>query len=225
MTCPFPGMDPFLESPEHWELFHDSFVGMLAETLERGLSEHYRVQRGLRHYVHELVLFTSVEREEHQEAFLELRHFPSGRLVTLLEVVSPGNRLTATGRSTYTDQRERARLQGANVIEIDLLLQGKPIIDANTESLPEYDYVVCVSRARLSGKYELYTTTLAKRLSRIRVPLTSEERDLILDLQVLFARCYDQNFGDRVDYSKLPGSISEERKRVVEESLQEAGLR
>ena len=37
MKSPFPGMDPYLESPTHWSDFHHRFVTDLAEAINRQL--------------------------------------------------------------------------------------------------------------------------------------------------------------------------------------------
>src|SRR3712207_7301428 len=49
----------------------------------------YRARVSQRHYVAEQALFTSIVREEHTESLIEVRQRGDGRLVTLIEVVSP----------------------------------------------------------------------------------------------------------------------------------------
>ena len=67
--------------------------------------------------------------------------------VTVIDVVSPANKLTPQGREAYLETRRRAKLRGANVVEIDLCLQGEPMLDYSREGLPEWDYAVTVTRA------------------------------------------------------------------------------
>ena len=41
MTSPFPGMDPYLESPVFWQDFHSTFVGALREQIADVLPGQY----------------------------------------------------------------------------------------------------------------------------------------------------------------------------------------
>lgn len=41
MPSPFPGMDPYLESPVHWPDFHDRFINTLCEVIADTLPEQY----------------------------------------------------------------------------------------------------------------------------------------------------------------------------------------
>lgn len=210
MTCPFPGMDPYLESGEHWPVFQTGMVAGLIEVLQPSLGERYRIRPAVRNYVEEVVLFTSVQREEHNEEYVEIRQRSSDRLVTVVDLISPTNRTTTKGRQEYKSHRETMRKQGANVIELELVLQGTTCLDISTEGLPEFDYAVCVCRARQQDRFEIYTTTLRKRLPRIRLPLATDDRDLIVDLQAVFGRCYDRHFDGRIDYSKPPPVLLKE---------------
>ena len=57
-----------------------------------GLVDRYRARVNQRHYVTEQALFTSVVREEHHEDYIEIRQRLDGRLITLVDVVSPANK-------------------------------------------------------------------------------------------------------------------------------------
>ena len=46
MKSPFPGMDPYLESPAHWSDFHGHFVPELAEAINQRLPENYVARLG-----------------------------------------------------------------------------------------------------------------------------------------------------------------------------------
>jgi len=41
MPSPFPGMDPYIESPVHWPDFHVTFINTLRETIADTLPEAY----------------------------------------------------------------------------------------------------------------------------------------------------------------------------------------
>src|SRR5689334_11437978 len=101
MPSPFPGMDPYLEDEALWPAFQHQFVLCLYQILLPGLVDRYRARVCQRHYVTELALFTSVTREEHREDYVEIRQRSDNRLVTLLDVVSPLNKVTGQGRAAY----------------------------------------------------------------------------------------------------------------------------
>lgn len=209
MPSPFPGMDPFLEQPKLWAAYHHQLVAALYQLLLPGLVDRYRARIGARQYRSELALFTSIIREDHTEEFIEIRSRADGRLVTLVEVVSPANKTTLAGRAAYLDTRAVAIGGKGATVEIDLITQGKPALDFSRDGLPEYDHTVTVTRAPTPDRYEIYTATVSKRLPKFKLPLAADDRDTVLDLQVAIARAYDQgDFGRHIDYrAPLPVDV------------------
>jgi hypothetical protein len=194
-------MDPFLEEPKLWAAYHHQLVAALYQLLLPGLVDRYRARIGARQYRSELALFTSIIREDHTEEFIEIRSRADGRLVTLVEVVSPANKTTPAGRAAYLDTRAAAIGGRGATVEIDLITQGKPALDFSRDGLPEYDHTVTVTRSPTPDRYEIYTATVSKRLPKFKLPLAADDRDTVLDLQVAIARAYDQgDFGRLIDY-------------------------
>src|SRR5687767_3148526 len=105
MASPFPGMDPYLEDDKCWPVFQPLVVHSLYQMLLPGLMDRYRARVGERNYSSEQALFTSIVREEHKEAYIEVRQRSDGRLITLLEVISPANKTTSEGRRQYLERR------------------------------------------------------------------------------------------------------------------------
>jgi hypothetical protein len=224
MPSPFPGMDPYLEEEKLWPEFQHHLVLCLYQILLPGLVDRYRARVGQRTYVTEQALFTSVIREQHQEDFIEIRQRGDGKLVTLVDLVSPCNRTTDAGREAYLSTRKEARSCNGSLVEIDLVLQGTPMLDYSRENLPEWDYAVTVTRSTQAERHEIYTSTLQKRLPRFRLPLAADDRDTVLDLHTAFSRCYDQvNFGTRIDYSKDPPTkLTDAHRNYMAQLLREA---
>ena len=227
MPSPFPGMDPFLEEEKLWPAFHHHFVAGLFQILLPNLIDRYRARVGQRQYATEMPLFTSIIREEHCEEFIEIRQRSDNKLVTLVEVVSPSNKLTIPGRASYLDRRRDARMQNASIVEIDLVLQGQPLLEYPREDLPEWDYAVTVTRAAHSERHEIYTATVQKRLPRFKLPLAMDDRDTVVDLQAAFARCYDQaGFSAQIDYKASPPMLrKDEDRRWVNDLLVQMKVR
>ena len=68
---------------------------------------------------------------------------------------------------------------------------------------------------------------MPSKLPRIGIPLKSGEADVVLDLQAVFSRAYDEGpFADRIDYTQAPyGRMSVENAKWCEQVLLESGLR
>lgn len=205
MPSPFPGMDPYLEHPKIWPAFQHHLLACLYQILLPGLVDRYRARVGTRCYVSEMPLFTSIIRDEYSEEFIEIRSRTDNKLVTLLEVVSPANKTTAAGRQAYLAKRKEAVAQRAGIVEIDLVLQGKPTLTYSRDGLPEFDHAVSVTRATAPDRYEIYTATIQKRLPKFKLPLAPDDRDTLLDLQAAFTRAYDLGgFTGQIDYKSPP---------------------
>jgi hypothetical protein len=216
-----------LESAELWPDFHQQFVAGFYQTLLPGLVDRYRARVQTRHYIHEVVLFTSVNTEQHREPFIEIRSRSSGKLMTLVDVVSPGNRLTDAGRNAYLNTRIEAQREGASLVEIDLVLAGQPPLDYDRTSLADATYVVTVTRPTHPHRHEVYTATLDKPLPRFRLPLAADHQDTLVDLQPIFMRAFDQgNFRERINYTIDPATtLGDEARAWLQSLLEEQSLR
>jgi hypothetical protein len=222
-------MDPFVEDPKLWPGFQHQFVASLYQILLPGLVDRYRARVASRTYTTDLVLFTSVTREQHAEEYVEIRDRTDGRLVTLIDVVSPANKTTAGGRAAYLETRAHATAVRAAAVEIDLVTQGTPTLEFSRDGLPEYDYAVTVTRAAAPGRYEIYTATVQKRLPKFKLPLAANDRDALLDLQDVFRRAYDVGgFHKLLDYrGGLPADVrlTDANREWVDETLRQQKYR
>jgi hypothetical protein len=220
-------MDPYLEDDALWPHFQHQLVLSLYQHLLPVLVDRYRARVAQRCYVTEQALFTSIIREPHNEDYIEIRQRADGRLITLLDVVSPSNKLTPSGRAAYHVTRREGRSANAGMVEIDLLLRGQPMLEYSRDGLPDWDYAVTVTRSPQPDRYEIYTATLQKRLPRFRLPLAADDRDTVLDLQTVFSRCYDQgSFSGKIDYRRDPSTpLNDEDRRWLEETLRQQKMR
>lgn len=202
MPSPLPGMDPYLEHPTKWPAFHRHMIASVYQILLPGLVDRYRARVSSRSYTAEVVLFTSVTKEQHDEEFIEIRSRTDGRLVTLVEVVTIGNRTTPAGKAAYLATRSAAQAERAGVVEIDLVTQGRPPIEFDRSTLPQHDHSVTVTRGSTPDRYEIYTSGVRRRLPKFKLPLAADDRDTVLDLQIAFVRAYDSGqFDKHLDYT------------------------
>ena len=115
-------------------------------------------------------------------------------------------------------------------IEIDLLSAGLPTIaipPTERLSLPRHRYLISVRRGPESDCLEAYPVPLQRRLPRIRAPLRAPDPDVVLDVQAVFNRCYDNgDYADLINYREPPAvSLSSEETAWLDELLRGKGLR
>ena len=102
--------------------FHSHLVHALNQLLAPGL---------MNRYVSRVLTLRRTARP-----FIEVRQAADDRLITVLEMVSPANKSGGTGRQVYLDQRQTWHAANASLVEIDLLLQGRPLLDYAREACP-----------------------------------------------------------------------------------------
>ena len=259
MPSPFPGMDPYLEKASIWPDLHQRLITYTSEALQPQIRPKYIARIGERvqlaaapqSYIPDVLLVhpireaptrtytTSVSADEPQKvAYLdEERHVPfveivyreSGEVVTIIEVLSPTNKV-GDGREQYLQKQQDLLNTQVNLVEIDLLGYGKDTALARNVVIIEptnWRYVVNISRAERRRELELYAIPLQQRLPRCRIPLRPTDADAVLDLPAVFTRCYDVGGYDLlIDYSHLPDTpMQDEEKAWLVNLLQEKGLR
>jgi hypothetical protein len=128
------------------------------------------------------------------EGFLQVIDTGSGnRVVTVIEVLSPTNKLPGEGLTQYRRKQEDICLSDTCLVEIDLLRIGKHVLAVALAKIPtacRTPYMVCVRKPWLPGKATLYPMPLSQRLPTIKVPLRETDAEVPLDLQVLIDLCY-----------------------------------
>lgn len=147
---------------------------------------------------------------EMREVFIEILSVgDASEVITVIEVLSPSNKTAnSEGRQLYVSKQREILRSPTHLIEIDLLRSGEHTVAAPRDRLVErgvWDYLVCLHRGNRRERFEVWATTLRQRLPRIRVPLANGEPDVVLDLQAVFDRCYDEGaYARRLDYRREP---------------------
>jgi hypothetical protein len=167
---------------------------------------------------------------EFREPFIEigLGRKP-GKLVGVIEVLSPTNKNPGDGRELYLEKQEELRHSAAHLIEIDLLRAGRHTVMVPRERLDEngWDYLVCLHKGGWGNKFRVWPTALADRLPRFAVPLAGKDADIILDLQALLDRCYEAGrFDERIDYwGTCPPPLTKRNLKWIDELLRKQKVR
>jgi len=163
---------------------------------------------------------------EHREGYLEIIHRDSGDVVTVIEILSPTNKVKGEGRRQYRRKQRQILHSEASLVEIDLLSYGHHTValPANhLTDLPPHRYRVCVCRVENRETFEVYTFGLADRLPRVAIPLLAPDPDVVLDLPAVFTQCYDNGgYADDIDYTRPPPAALSEEEAAWLRELQEA---
>jgi hypothetical protein len=142
------------------------------------------------------------------EGFIEIRETGHGeRLVTVIEVLSPANKVPGTGRRQYRRKQKEIQQSGVNLVEIDLLRTGNWTVLAGRDLLPkglQTPYRICVWRSWRPLSIEFYHAPQRERLPAIRLPLRERDNDVALDLQALIDRSYRYGRYEGTDYAADP---------------------
>lgn len=160
--------------------------------------------------------------------WVEIRDL-DGRLITVIEVLSPANKQGA-GRAVYLQKQQDYLRGGANLVEIDLLRIGHPaFFDEDLKRLRPANgtrYLVTASRARRPQYREIYYCPLRERLPAVRVPLRPTDLDVPLDLQPLIDRIYRTGRYWQVSRREIPGPpLPVDDATWAEDCLRQVGLR
>jgi hypothetical protein len=147
--------------------------------------------------------------EEIRQGYVEICEERGGQVVTVIEVISPVNKTPGSrAHQTYLHKQADVRASDANLVEIDLLRRGAHVLsvpESCLERVRPFDYLICGHRAARHGIYQLYPRTVRQPLPRVGIPLRPEDRDVVLDLQAVFQRCYDSApYARLLDYSSGP---------------------
>ncbi|MEZ4728250.1 MAG: DUF4058 family protein [Caldilineaceae bacterium] len=259
MPSPFPGMDPYLEDRSLWPDVHQRLIAYISEALQPQVRPKYIARIGERIEVATLqkgyipdVLIVQPPREpattigqtgilvadepltfdfldeERRVPYIEIVYRETGDVVTLIEVLSPANK-SGEGREQYLQKQVNLLTTHANLVEIDLLGEGRATTLARTVAITEpsdWRYVVSVSRARSRGRLEVYAFGIKERLPRCRIPLRAADPDVVLDLPAVFVRCYDVGGYDlMIDYTADPPvTLDKDEMRWLRAHLQTQGI-
>jgi hypothetical protein len=241
VPSPFPGMDPYLESPAIWPDVHHELISDIRAALNPSLRPHYVARVELRVYISddddpgrkaivpdvrvetgprrkgakkpkaipaltptEPLIVPTLMDEEIEEAFLKIIHVETENLVTLIEVLSPTNKIQGSrGRASFMAKRHEVMNTEVHWVEIDLLRAGTPSV--TDPPLRPSDYRILISRGDQRLRTRYWPVGVRQPLPVIRIPLRGKDPEVPLDLSGVFRAVYDRAAYDvSLDYRKEP---------------------
>jgi hypothetical protein len=169
--------------------------------------------------------------ETHETYVAILDTHADQKLVSVIEVVSPTNKYAGPGRDSYRAKQREELSSDVHLVEIDLLRTGPHVLavaERAARAEGPYHYLVCVNRVGGERtKFELYPRTLSQRLPKVRVPLAGDDPHVVLDVQAVLERTYEQGcYLDRIDYDQpCKPPLFDEDQAWVKQMLKEAKRR
>jgi hypothetical protein len=141
--------------------------------------------------------------EEVGENFLEVRDVQTATVVTIVELLSPVNKLLGVGRAAYQSKRMQVLRTQTNLVEIDLLRAGDPMRVFGPAVAG--DYRILIARGARRPRAQLYAWSVRQPIPTFPLPLLPEDAEPTADLGAVLAGLYDRARYDlRLDYAKPP---------------------
>jgi hypothetical protein len=143
--------------------------------------------------------------EEIIERHLAVRDVVTGEVITVIELLSPTNKLTRDGRRQYARKRRPVLGSATHFIEIDLLRAGEPFPFRVQDDETQSDYRIIVSRAPDRPQAAAYLFTIHDPIPDIPVPLQPGDTEPSVALNRLVHDVYDRAGYDlALDYQQAP---------------------
>jgi len=131
----------------------------------------------------------------------------SNRVVTAIELLGPANKTSEAGRTAYRRKQQEYRTAHVNLVEIDLIRSGSPIVAAPISKVSKdvpSDFMVCIRRVQTPAFAEIISISIRKPVPNFRIPLRPADADAVVQLQPLLNDCYRRGRYVSIDYSKAP---------------------
>lgn len=139
--------------------------------------------------------------DEVGENYLEIHEIETEQLVTIIELLSPANKLHKQGREEYETKRDHIFRSRTNLVEIDLLRAGEPMMVVG--QTVQSDYRILVSRGAERPRARLYAFNLRQPIPSFHIPLLPGDEEPLLDLGRVFHDLYNRaRFDLRLNYEK-----------------------
>lgn len=140
--------------------------------------------------------------EEIRQGYLEIRDAQTHEVITVVELLSPSNKVSGEGRKEYEAKRRQVLCTLTNLVEIDLLRAGEPLA---MRPLTKSDYRVLVRAGWEGFRARLYAFGVRQPIPEVPVPLRYGEKEARLALGRLLSEIYDRARYDlSVDYRQPP---------------------
>ena len=242
MPSPFPGMNPYLESPDVWEMFHTHFIVEAHRRLAEAVQPKYEVQTESRLYIHEP---SAEERRFFARADLSISGptpNENGGIATVAPTANSISTVMETTKIRYLTIRGRADSSIVTVIELlsptnkrrgsdrEQFLSKRSEILASESHYVEIDllrfgprlpfdhevngtYYAAVSRVEQRPAIGMWTWSLTEPMPPVPIPLRGTDLDVFLNLKSVLDTVYDSaRFPARIYSQPLEPRLTEQEE-------------
>lgn len=160
-----------------------------------------------------------------RETYLEVRAAQGGEVVTVLELLSPTNKVAGEGRRIYDAKRLTVLGSRTSLVEVDLVRAGAPTTVFGADRAAGYR--ILVSRGARRPLAELRVFSVRDPIPRFKLPLRAGDDEPEIDLGEVLSKLYDEAAYDlSVDYRREPvPPLAEEDRAFADELLRRTGRR
>jgi len=137
--------------------------------------------------------------DEATETYLEIHDTQTRTVVTVIELLSPTNKLSDDGRRSYLKKRYRVLASQTHLVEIDLLRAGEtmPLVN-NVQS----DYRILIAREE---RGRLFPFSLRKKIPPFNLPLLPGDPQPLVEINDILHEVYARARYDlSLDYDPPP---------------------
>jgi len=139
-----------------------------------------------------------------RKKYIRLIDVEDRSVITVIELLSPSDKLPKKDRSHYLVKREEYLAAGVNLVEIDLLRKGHRVPMGEPDP-PEADYYILVSKACEYPKADVWAFTVRDFIPAFLVPLKPKDTGIPLDLRTCLEKAYDESkYASHIDYAHPP---------------------
>ncbi len=167
--------------------------------------------------------------EEITEGYIEIRDRDGGRVVTVIEFLSPANKAGGEGTKKYRQKQTEVLQTECSLVAIDLVRSGRRVLSLPEHMIPEewrHDSLCCIRAGWDRVKFDLYSLPLRERLKALPIPLRQHEPPVLLDLQAIVEQAFRNGRYDRMDYANDPlPPLRDDEAGWADELLKLAGKR
>lgn len=217
-------MDLWLEDPALWPGVHNALIAALQRWLSPRLRPHYVVRMPERAYLDfrpctarsgrratgrtvaspGVVLDVEIPMPDQvRETWLEIRAPRHGEVVTVVEILSPGNKRPGEGRTRYEEKRRQVLGSRTHLVEIDLLRGGQPMPVHGPRHGSHYR--ILVSRSDQRPRAQLYPFSVRDAIPVFPLPLAGGCDEPQVALRLVLDGVYETSgFDLDLDHRQAP---------------------
>ncbi|MDM8519304.1 DUF4058 family protein [Anaerolineales bacterium HSG6] len=139
---------------------------------------------------------------EMKHRFLRIHRTSDNEVITLIELLSPVNKLNKRGREKYITKRLKTLNYWTSFVEIDLLRAGKPMPMSTDQ---QSHYRILIRRGWRGSTADVYMFNIPDPIPDFPIPLQEGEAEIAVPLNQILHDLYEViGYGYRIDYQQNP---------------------